>query len=85
MYFVVYATSVLKISLTQWAIITAFEYLSIAVPGIAAGFSMDVMGRKRFLILGYLLYVPGMLLFVNANFNTLLLAFFFFDLGNLPS
>jgi MFS family permease len=83
MYFVVYATSVLKISLTQWAIVTAFEYLSIAVPGIVAGFSMDVMGRKRFLILGYLLYVPGMLLFVNANFNTLLLAFFFFGLGNL--
>jgi MFS family permease len=83
MYFVVYATSVLKISLTQWAIVTVFEYLSIAVPGIVAGFSMDVMGRKRFLILGYLLYVPGMLLFVNANFNTLLLAFFFFGLGNL--
>jgi hypothetical protein len=44
---------------------------------------MDVMGRKRFLILGYLLYVPGMLLFINANFNMLLLAFFFFGLGNL--
>jgi len=44
---------------------------------------MDVMGRKRFLILGYLLYVPGMLLFINANFDTLLLAFFFFGLGNL--
>lgn len=61
----------------------AFRYLSIAVPGIIAGFTMDVMGRKRFLILGYLLYVPGMLLFVNADFNMLLLAFFFFGLGNL--
>jgi MFS family permease len=58
-------------------------YLSIAVPAIIAGISMDVMGRKRFLILGYLLYVPGMLLFINANFVTLLLAFFFFGLGNL--
>ena len=82
-YFVVYATSVLKISLSQWAIVVAFRYLSIAVPAIIAGLSMDVMGRKRFLILGYLLYVPGMLLFINANFNTLLLAFFFFGLGNL--
>ena len=82
-YFVVYATSVLKISLSQWAIVVAFRYLSIAVPAIIAGLSMDVMGRKRFLILGYLLYVPGMLLFVNANFNMLLLAFFFFGLGNL--
>ncbi len=82
-YFVVYATSVLKISIGQWAIVVAFRYLSIAVPGIIAGFSMDVMGRKKFLILGYLLYVPGMLLFLNADFNMLLLAFFFFGLGNL--
>jgi DHA1 family multidrug resistance protein-like MFS transporter len=82
-YFVVYATLVLGISTTQWAIVVTFRYLSIAVPGILAGLSMDVMGRKRFLILGYLLYVPGMLLFVNADFNMLLLAFFFFGLGNL--
>jgi DHA1 family tetracycline resistance protein-like MFS transporter len=82
-YFVVYATSILKVSLGQWAIVVAFRYLSIAVPGILAGLSMDVMGRKRFLILGYLLYVPGMLLFVNADFNMLLVAFFFFGLGNL--
>ena len=82
-YFVVYATSILKISLQQWAIVVTFRYLTIAIPGILAGLSMDVMGRKRFLILGYLLYVPGMLLFVNADFNMLLLAFFFFGLGNL--
>jgi len=82
-YFVVYATSILKISLGKWAIVVAFRYLSIAVPGIIAGLSMDIMGRKRFLIMGYLLYVPGMLLFVNADFNMLLLAFFFFGLGNL--
>ena len=82
-YFVVYATSILKMSLTQWAIVLAFMYLTISIPAILAGFSMDVMGRKRFLILGYLLYVPGMLLFIHANFDTLLLAFFFFGLGNL--
>ena len=82
-YFVVYATSILKMSLTQWAIVLAFMYLTISIPAIIAGFSMDVMGRKRFLILGYLLYVPGMLLFIHANFDTLLLAFFFFGLGNL--
>jgi len=82
-YFVVYATSVLKITLQQWAIVTTFRYLTIAIPGILAGLSMDIMGRKRFLIRGYLLYVPGMILFVNADFNMLLLAFFFFGLGNL--
>ena len=81
-YFVVYATSVLNITESQWAIVIAFMYLTIAIPGIIAGFSMDVFGRKRFLILGYLLYIPGMILFVNADFNMLLLAFFFYGLGN---
>jgi DHA1 family multidrug resistance protein-like MFS transporter len=82
-YFVVYATTVLKITESQWALVMAFMYITIAVPGILAGLSMDVLGRKRFLILGYLLYIPGMVLFVNADFNMLLLAFFFYGLGNM--
>jgi DHA1 family multidrug resistance protein-like MFS transporter len=82
-YFVVYATSVLSITESQWALVMAFMYLTIAIPGILAGLSMDVLGRKRFLILGYLLYIPGMILFVNADFNMLLLAFFFYGLGNM--
>lgn len=83
MYFVVYATTVLGLSVEQWAFVLAFQYLSIALPSILAGLSMDKTGRKRFLILGYLLYVPGMLLFLNADFNVMLLAFFFFGLGNI--
>jgi MFS family permease len=51
MYFVVYATKVLSLTLDQWAIASAFRYLSIAIPGIIAGFSIDAFGRKRFLIL----------------------------------
>jgi MFS family permease len=82
-YFVVYATSVLSMSLEQWALVMTVRYLTIAIPAILAGFSMDALGRKRFLILGYLLYIPGMLLFINADFNMLLLAYFFFGLGNL--
>jgi DHA1 family multidrug resistance protein-like MFS transporter len=81
-YFVVYATSVLGVTESQWAFVMAFMYLSVAIPGIIAGLSMDVKGRKIFLILGYLLYAPGMLLFVNADFNMLLLAFFLYGLGN---
>jgi len=82
-YFVVYATSILNITTEQWAIVVTIQYLSIAIPVIIAGLSMDKIGRKRFLILGYVLYVPGMLLFINANFSMLILAFFFFGLGNL--
>jgi MFS family permease len=81
-YFVVYATSVLGVTESQWALVMAFMYLSVAVPGIVAGLKMDTKGRKTFLILGYLLYAPGMLLFVTADFNMLLLAFFLYGLGN---
>jgi MFS family permease len=82
-YFVVYATSVLSITESQWALVMAFMYSTIAIPIILAGLSMDIFGRKRFLILGYLLYIPSMILFVNADFNMLLLAFFFYGLGNM--
>lgn len=82
-YFVVYATNVLKIEKFQWAIVMAFMSLSVALPSILAGLRMDVVGRKRFLILSFLLYVPAMLLFLYANFYMLLLAFFFFGLGQM--
>ena len=82
-YFVVYATAVLQITEAQWAIVQAFMYLSIAIPMLLAGLKMDVVGRKRFVILSYLMYVPAMLLFVSADFYLALLAFFFFGFGNM--
>jgi len=82
-YFVVYALEVLKIEKFQWAIVMAFMSMSVAIPSIIAGLRMDRAGRKQFLILGYLCYVPAMLIFVLANFYTLLLAFFFFGLGQM--
>lgn len=82
-YFVLYATRVLDITLPQWAIAMAFMYVSIALPAILAGRRMDAVGRKRFLILGYLLHLPAMLLLLNANFGVLLAAFFLFGLGHM--
>ncbi len=82
-YFVVYALEVLEIEKFQWAIVMAFMSMSVAIPTIVAGLKMDKGGRKRFLILGYLCYVPAMLIFVFANFYMLLAAFFFFGLGQM--
>jgi DHA1 family tetracycline resistance protein-like MFS transporter len=82
LYFVLYATQVLKITASQWAIVMAFMYLSTAIPVILAGLRMDRVGRKRFLILGYLLHVPAMLLFVVADFNLLVVAIALFGLGH---
>jgi MFS family permease len=82
-YFVVYATDVLGISGLEYAIAYAFMYVSIAIPAFVAGIRMDVKGRKRFLILGYILYIPAMLLFAVSNFYMLLISFFLFGLGNM--
>jgi len=45
LYFVLYATQVLKITAEQWAIVMAFMYLSTALPVIFAGMRMVVGGR----------------------------------------
>jgi len=81
LYFVVYATNVLGIQRFEWAIVMAFMAFSIAIPCILAGQKMDKSGRKSILVFGFLLYVPAMLLFLNADFNTLLISFFFFGFG----
>jgi MFS family permease len=82
-YFVVYATDVLGITGAQYAVVMALMYVSIAIPALLAGFRMDIGGRKRYLILGYILYIPAMLLFVVADFYLLLVSFFLFGLGNM--
>jgi MFS transporter, DHA1 family, tetracycline resistance protein len=82
-FFVIYATDVLKISGSEYAIAIAFMYVSIAIPAVLAGFRMDAVGRKRFLVLGYVLYIPAMLLFAVSNFYLLLVSFFLFGLGNM--
>ncbi|HKZ88164.1 MAG TPA: MFS transporter [Candidatus Bathyarchaeia archaeon] len=82
-FFVIYATQVLKITGSQYAIVMALVYVSVALPALLAGFRMDATGRKRFLVLGYLLYIPAMILFVVSDFTLLLVAFFLFNLGNI--
>jgi len=82
-YLVLYATDVLKITGSQYAIAAAFMLLSPILPALWMGFRMDVTGRKRFLVLGYLMYIPAMLLFVFANFYLLLVSFFLLGLGNM--
>jgi MFS transporter, DHA1 family, tetracycline resistance protein len=84
-FFVIYATDVLKISGAQYALAMAFMYLSVAVPAMLAGVGMDLGkdGRKRFLLLGFALYVPAMLLFAVSNFYLLLVSLFLFGFGNM--
>jgi MFS family permease len=82
-YFLIYATEVLGVEQFQWSIVMAFMWLSAAIPVILAGLRMDVVGRKRFLILSFLLYIPAMIIFVQANFYLLLVSFFFLGVAQM--
>jgi len=82
-FFVLYATKVANITESQYATALAISFLGIAIPALLAGFRMDVTGRKRFLVIGYLLYIPAMLLFVIGDFYMLLAGLFLYLLGNL--
>jgi MFS family permease len=82
-YFLIYVTEVLGMTQLQWSIAMAFMWLSVAIPVILAGLRMDVVGRKRFLILSFLLYIPAMLIFVFANFYLLLVSFFFLGMAQI--
>jgi DHA1 family tetracycline resistance protein-like MFS transporter len=82
-FLVLYATETLKITGSQYAIAAAMMALGPMLPLLFAGFRMDMTGRKRYLLLGYLLYVPAMLLFVRANFYMLLVSFFLLGFANI--
>jgi MFS family permease len=82
-FFVIYATNVLQVTKFQWAIVMAFMFLSSAIPAVLAGWRMDAVGRKRFYLLGFLLYLPAMVIFLEANFAMMLVSFFLFGLGQM--
>jgi len=82
-YFIIYAIENLKITNLQWALLLALMSLTVAVPSVIAGFRMDKFGRKNYLIASYLINAPAMILFVFGNFYLLILAFFFFGLGQV--
>jgi MFS family permease len=82
-FLVLYATETLKITGLQYAIAAAFMAVSPVLPALVAGFRMDVTGRKSYLLLGYLLYIPAMLLFIRADFYMLLASFFMLGLANI--
>jgi MFS family permease len=82
-YFVIFATENLKISNFQWALILALMSFTVAIPSVIAGLRMDMVGRKNYVIASYLCYIPAMILFVFGNFYVLMLAFFFFGLGQV--
>ena len=82
-FLVLYATETLKITGSQYAVAATFMAVGPILPALLAGLHMDVRGRKHYLLLGYLLYIPAMILFIGANFYMLLASFFILGLANI--
>jgi MFS family permease len=82
-YFVIYAIENLKISNFQWALLMALMSFTVAIPSVIAGLRMDEVGRKNYVIVSFLCYIPAMVLFVFGDFYVLIIAFFFFGLGQV--
>ncbi len=82
-FLVLYATETLKITGSQYAVAAAFMAVGPVLPVLLAGLRMDIAGRKRYLLMGYLLYIPAMLLFIGADFPMLLVSFFLLGLANI--
>lgn len=71
-----------KLSYTNISIITSSYYLGILVFGIPAGYISDSIGRKKSMIIGYLIQVFAMvLLFITLTFSGSLCAYIVLSLG----
>src|SRR4030065_245632 len=59
LYFILYATQVLKITESQWAVVMGFMYLSTALPVIFAGGGVEGGGGKTVFVFGFFLHSPA--------------------------
>jgi MFS family permease len=78
-YFSVYAVegaqSVLHISQTDWALVNTVLFVSMLLVAVPIGKVIDRYGRKFPLALSFLVFIPGILLFVYGDLPRLFLAF----------
>jgi MFS family permease len=79
LYFSVYAVegadSVLHISQTDWALINTMLFVSMLLVALPIGKAIDRFGRKLPLVLSFLVFIPGVLLFVYGDLSRLFIAF----------
>ena len=82
MFMSLYAVHVVGISRADWALLSiVWSAVPLAV-GIPLGKAVDIIGRKRALVISYLLWIPSTVFFITAGgFTDLLIVFVFFSLG----
>ncbi len=82
MFMSLYAVHVVGISRADWAVLNVIWSATALAVGIPLGKAVDVMGRKKALVLSYLLWIPSTVFFIiSRGFLDLLVIFVFFSLG----
>ena len=78
LFFAVYAVegdrSVLNITQIDWALISTALFAIMIITAIPIGKLIDKVGRKTPLLLSHAVFIPGILLFVYGNLETLFIA-----------
>lgn len=79
-----YVFDVVKISKFEWGLVMTIWTLTTLLLGIPMGKIVDVIGRKRSILLSYLIFTPSAILFISSiNIVQLLIAFIMFAAASM--
>jgi MFS family permease len=79
-----YVIDVVGVSAGDWGLVLTVSAAISLIAGIPLGKVVDIIGRKRSIILAYLLFTPASVLFIfSTTFLQLLIAFSIFALGGM--
>ena len=82
-YLVVYVNNILKMTKTEWGLITSISNLTNTIIRIPLGSTIDKIGRRKGLVLGYFGQMIYPVIFVySQGFNQILLSNIFNTIGN---
>jgi len=77
-----YAVHVIGVSRADWALLSIVWSATLMAVGLPLGKAVDVIGRRRSLIISYILWIPSTAYFIICRgFWDLLAVFVFFSLG----
>lgn len=71
-YMLLYATKVLQIEEFEWALLMTWSSIVVMISLLPSGKIVDKVGRKKPLLMSWLVYIPAMWLFIYGDLRTLL-------------
>jgi len=84
LFFTLYASDVIGMSRIDWGLLNMVAIVVMLIAGLPLGKIIDIIGRKKSIILAYILVIPSIMgLIVSRNFTQLIGIFIVFTLGTL--